>query len=397
MAVIDLQRESELFRSAVARGIADPKSEPAIDRTGGMYGAGLIRGISVITLGEAKGHELWVDAEMLNQVATGINAMTEGVKARFAHPSVSGDGIGKMTGRVMNARVEGDRVLADWHALESAHKTPDGDLAGYVMDLAEEAPADFGTSIAFARDLGAEKAFTTNNAGTDGRFISPDEKNRNNYPHARVGSMKAVDIVDEPAANPGGLFHRNPFELLEDGDAMLSYIFGLTTDIPDTSNLGIEAARLKGFVQRFAQSRGIIFKEASQMPEEQKPQESLKETQVDLAAVKAEGAAAERQRAADISALCAQAHRPELAQGYIEEGLSSSDVQSKLFKALCDDMKPVGDAPKEEPKTDENSAYRAEYKADPSYAKSMTEDEYVAMRRIDDGLEILQAGSAVSK
>jgi hypothetical protein len=72
-------------------------------------------------------------------------------------------------------------------------------------------------------------------------------------------------------------------------------------------------------------------------------------------------------------------------------------VQSKLFKALCDDMKPVGDAPKEEPKTDENSAYRAEYKADPSYAKSMTEDEYVAMRRIDDGLEILQAGSAVSK
>lgn len=393
MAVLELDRESKLFRSNVARGISAPDEQPAIERKGGNYKAGLIRGISVITLGEARGHDLWIDAEMLQQVATGINAKSEGFKSRFAHPSVSGDGIGKMTGRVMNARVEGDRVLADWHALESAHKTPDGDLAGYVMDLAEEAPADFGTSIAFARDLGAEKAFKANNAGTDGRFISPDETNRNNLPHARVAAMKAVDIVDEPAANPGGLFHRNPFDLLETGDELLSFVFGLTDEAPDTSNLGIEAARLKGFVQRFAQSRGVIFKEALPMPEEQKPQE----TTVDVAALKAEGATAERLRAADITAMCAQARRPELAQGYIEEGLSVAEVQTQLFKALCADMPAVGDTPKEESQTDENSAYRAEYKADSSYSKSMTEDEYVAMRRIDDGLDTLTAGSAVTK
>ena len=129
------------------------------------------------------------------------------------------------------------------------------------------------------------------------------------------------------------------------------------------------------------------------MPEEQKPQE----TPVDVAALKAEGATAERLRAADITAMCAQARRPELAQGYIEEGLSVAEVQAQLFKALCADMPAVGDTPKEEPKTDENSAYRAEYKSDSSYSKSMTEDEYVAMRRIDDGLDTLTAGSAITK
>lgn len=390
----DLMQESQLFRTAVARGIEAKDTESPVVRNGGMFEAGLIRRVAVITMGEARGHDLWVDREMLSQVANAINERDGGVKARFAHPSVSGDGIGKMTGRFTNAVIEGDKVLADWHAVKSAHNTPDGDLAGYVMDMAEESPADFGTSIAFRRDIGAEKQFQTDNAGKDGRFVSPDETNKNNFPHARLSQLKAVDIVDEPAANPAGLFHSNPFDLLESGDSVLEYVFGLSEEQPDASTLGIDAARLRGFVQRFCQSRCITFSKGSSMADSAKPAE-VAETEkpatpaIDTTALKAEGAAEERKRAADITALCQQAHRPELAQQMIEENLSVVDAQSKLFRILCDEMKPVGDQPKDEKPADENAKYIAEYKAEPSYSKAMTEQEYVAMRRVDDGLDVL--------
>lgn len=386
-----LTSPSKVYRTAVARGIAAKESEPTIDRAGGDYKAGLIRRVSVVTIGEALGHQQWIDGETLSQVGAMINGKPEGIKARFSHPSVSGDGIGKMTGRFKNAQVEGDRVLADWHALESAHNAPDGDLAGYIMDLAEEAPQDFGVSIAFQHDPEAEKTFTTANGGKDGRFLSPDERNKNNFPHVRLAALRGIDVVDEPAANPNGLFHRDPFELLESGDELMAYAFGLTDDAPDTSNLGIDASRLRGFVQRFAQSRGITLSKGLEMPDvttEKPATEALSQQDIDKA--KADGRAAERKRAADITALCQQAKCPEKAQGYIETETSVADVQTALFKALCDSQQPIGDTPKEEPKpANENAAYIAEYKAEPAYAKSMTQDEYVAMRRIDDRKDVL--------
>ncbi len=385
-----LAHPSKTYRAAVARGIDAKEDVPAIERTGGNYKAGLIRRVSVATTGEALGHNQWLDAETLSQVALMINGKPDGVKARFAHPSASGDGIGKMTGRFTNAVVEGDRVFADWHALESAHSTPDGDLAGYIMDLAEEAPQDFGASIAFKHDQGDEKRFMTENAGADGRFISPDERNRNNYPHVRLSALRAIDIVDEPAANPSGLFHRNPFEMLDSGEELLAYAFGLSDDAPDTSNLGIDATRLRGFVQRYAASHGVTFNKEKEMSEttikpEEKPTEQLSAEQIKADAVKAE-----RQRVADITALCQQAKCPDKAHGFIESGSTVFECQTALFKAITNGMEPVGDAPKEEPaKPDEHAAYRAEYKAEPLYAKSMSEDEYVAMRRIDDGKDAL--------
>lgn len=50
----------------------------------------------------------------------------------------------------------------------------------------------------------------------------------------------------------------------------------------------------------------------------------------------------------------------------------------------------AGTQPERETMARENSKYVAEFKAEPAYAKQMTQDEYVAMRRIDDGLESLR-------
>lgn len=271
MKTLILTKPSEYFRSTVARGIAT-KDEPAIDKSGGKFKAGLIRQFAVISRGEALGHGLWIDAEMLSQVSTAINAASGGVKARFTHPSLSGDGMGKMTSRVFAGSVDGDRVLADAHFLESAHDAPDGDLAGYVLDLAEEDPAAFGASISFRRDITAEEEFMKKHGAKKSvdeegystwdlsEFKSPDPKNVNNYPHARLKSLRAVDFVDSPAANPDGLFHAGPFDLLENGEAMLDYVFGVTADIPDDVNFGVDSSRLKGFAARWAANRGFSIR-----------------------------------------------------------------------------------------------------------------------------------------
>jgi len=239
-------------RLAASRG-----ARARVDRTGGRYGAGMIRGVSVITLGEALGHRQWVDAETLRQTAAAINAST-GVKSRFTHPSVSGDGLGTLLGSFTGpATVEGGRVVADLHFLKSAHETPEGDLAKYVMDLADESPESFGASIVFTHDVEAEDKFEEANL-RDGKFQSPDPENANHYPHIRLKKLRGVDAVDSPAANPKGLFSRGQ-EIPADADALLSYALGLTTERPETSALSIDADRAAAFLARFLESRGLTI------------------------------------------------------------------------------------------------------------------------------------------
>ena len=159
----------------------------------------------MITRGEALGHDLWIDASFLEDVRDEINA--GGIKARFTHPGLSSDGIGTKLGRFYDAEIIGDQVYADLHFQEAATKTPDGDLADYVMTLAEETPEDFGLSIVFEHDVQDMERLTDENT-VNGRFISPDEDNKNNYEHARLAALRAADVVDTPAANPDGLFQR---------------------------------------------------------------------------------------------------------------------------------------------------------------------------------------------
>lgn len=41
-----------------------------------------------------------------------------------------------------------------------------------------------------------------------------------------------------------------------------------------------------------------------------------------------------------------------------------------------------------------DAKYKAEFKAEPAYAKSMTESEYVSMRRVDEGIDVLSFAAA---
>lgn len=163
-------------------------SDLKVERFGGRWKSGIIKNFAVLTIGvEAKGHGLMVDEEFGEEVATALSAKA-GIKSRLTH--VQGDGITAGLGRVMFSKTEDGKVYGDLHFWASAHKSPAGNLADFVMTKAEEDPTAFGSSIGFVRDIEREDW--------------SEEK-----PYVRLKELKYVDIVDSPATNPEGLFNES--------------------------------------------------------------------------------------------------------------------------------------------------------------------------------------------
>lgn len=136
--------------------------------------AGVIRGVSVITEGEAKGHGMAIDRTTLEQVRTCALSYKGGLKVKMTHAGDAGDIVGFLT----DFRIDGAKLLADLHLLESSpHRA-------YILELAAKIPDTFGLSISFS---------------------GPVEK-RDDISFARCVEIYSADLVAEPAANPSGLF-----------------------------------------------------------------------------------------------------------------------------------------------------------------------------------------------
>jgi hypothetical protein len=261
-----VELKATAFRGRRADMPADAKIE--CDREGGRFGAGLIPGVSLIMTGEALGHEYWIDEVTLDQVARlGSEADETGLKCRFTHPGMSSDGLGRLLGRIHGIRRDGNRVTGDLHLAKLAHDTPEGDLAEYVMCLVDEDATAAGLSIVFHHDFAAEEEFLNDNLGEityedhRGRevrrqaFQSPDQDNVHSYPHVRLSSLNAADVVDEPAANENGMFDRQT--LPREMDELLSYAAGLSQDKPEASAFGVDADRASQFLSRWLDSHGL--------------------------------------------------------------------------------------------------------------------------------------------
>jgi hypothetical protein len=269
-------------------------------RNGGDFGAGMIAGVSLVTRGEALGHGMWLDSTFIDQVhESGVASGDAGLKARFAHPGLSDDGIGSVLGRWRNFRKSGSKqVYADLHLIEAAHVAPDGDLAEYVMQLAEDDPGLFAASIVYYPDEAAEQSFASENSDDQGRFISPDRENRANLPHARLAELLGADLVDEPAANPGGLFSRGN-ALPAEAEGLLAYALGLSETAPEGGEvLGVHPERARAFVTGFLERRGIqLNRGCAQSAQKEKTKDfdqRMAETKAGLAALEKRLAVAER-------------------------------------------------------------------------------------------------------
>lgn len=186
---------TESFRSDVAYGIKNGKE--GIDRE-----KGIIYNYAVISKGEAKGHGMDIDDIALDQIIKLGNKSKLGAKSRFGHPNMSTTALGTFLGRAQKFWKDGDTVRANLRLDETAYATPNGDLATYVLDLAESDPAAFGTSIVFE----GKSEYRLNPDGTEQR----DKKGEVLNPLVRFTQLKASDVVDSPAANEG-LFGENFF------------------------------------------------------------------------------------------------------------------------------------------------------------------------------------------
>ena len=157
----------------IAPALEDGGEVDDIDETGLS-----LRGVSVLTTGRAKGHNLEIDDTTLQQVLKCANSYKGGVKVNENH----GAGIGDIVGKLNNFRIDesGEKLIADLTFLKSRK-----DRAKYYMDLANEIPDSFGISISFSGE---------------------SEPTGTGIDLARCSELYSADLVQHPASNPTGLF-----------------------------------------------------------------------------------------------------------------------------------------------------------------------------------------------
>ncbi len=155
----------------------------------------VIEGFAVVTKGVTHDERGEFDDQALDKIVELGRKAKLGIKSRFGHPNMSNTALGTFLGRVKNFRREADIVRADLHIDPTAHQTPDGDLASYVMDLAQSDPAAFGSSMVIHWD----EEYRQEKDGS----LTKDEKGNVLPPLIRVKKLQSVDIVDDPAANNG--------------------------------------------------------------------------------------------------------------------------------------------------------------------------------------------------
>lgn len=218
---------------------------------------GVIHGVSVITVGDAKGHNLKIDATTLSQVKTVAESFKGGLKVKVNH----GTGVDAIVGTLRNFRIEGSQVKADLHLLKTASELQK------ILEMASTIPESFGLSIAFS------------GKPQDG--------------FARCTELYSVDLVDDPAANPSGLFSQN-----QTNDDMKEHIeffraqYGLGAAVTDEGVLKImrekaEAAKAELEAKEKDKSKTTLSVDVAALVAE-----AIKPIAVELATIKAQSATA---------------------------------------------------------------------------------------------------------
>ena len=134
--------------------------------------ANKLNGVSILTVGEARGHNLTIDQTSLEQALKVAQSMKR-IKVTMGH----GAPVTGILGYIDNFSIKGDRLLGDLNLFNTNE-------AQFVEQLAQVLPEGFGISLTFSgvpEIMGSE------------RF-------------ARVTEIYDCSIVSEPAANPAGMF-----------------------------------------------------------------------------------------------------------------------------------------------------------------------------------------------
>jgi len=161
--------------------------------------------VSILEVGEAKGHDLFVDAVSLSKALDLMKLAKNGTKVKMNH----GSGLEAVVGFARNPRIENNKLVADLRLLKSS---PHYSL---IKEMASEAPDQFGVSLAFVNE----------SETIDGKdYIRPQ-------------SIASADLVSSPAATNG------LFEEMVKFMEKLGYVSGGKT-IPAVVKEAVEEAPL---------------------------------------------------------------------------------------------------------------------------------------------------------
>ncbi len=202
------------------------------------------------------------DKEALRTIRDLMNTKPAGLKSRFTHPSLSGDGLGTFLGRSKGARLETGRnaagkevlqVRADLHLDPTSFDTPNGNLGKYVMDLAESDPDALSSSLVLQREEELR-------IDEKGRRLK-DAEGEDLPPLWRPTRLHASDIVDTGDACDGLLSAEGlPDAVVRQGAAMLDRQFA---DQPRD----VVEARCRAWLDRYLELRyGASAPEAPATP-----------------------------------------------------------------------------------------------------------------------------------
>jgi hypothetical protein len=134
--------------------------------------ANKLSNVSILTVGEAKGHNLLIDQTSLEQ-ALAVALSMKRIKVTMGH----GAEVSGILGYIDGFKIEGDRLMGDLTLFNTNE-------AQFVQHLANVLPEGFGLSLTFSG--------------------VPEQVAGDRF--ARVTEIYDISVVSTPAANPAGMF-----------------------------------------------------------------------------------------------------------------------------------------------------------------------------------------------
>ena len=207
-------------------------------------------GVSILEIGEAKGHDLFVDKLSLEKAMEIMKQAPNGVKVKMNH----GSGLDAVVGFARNARIEGNKLVADLKLLKNSQHY------GLIKEMADEAPDQFGISLAFVNE----------------------SESINGKDYIRPQSIASADLVSSPAATNG------LFEEVVKFMQKFGYVAGGKPIPIDLPNAVVEGDGLTKEGEAMENKEGYDYKKdmdeikvrLSALEESMKPKEDVKQDEV---------------------------------------------------------------------------------------------------------------------
>lgn len=198
------QREKQEASSKTQRISFQRKTRKKKGRYLVDHKAGQMNDVSLLQVGEAKGHGMWIDQESLETALEILDGTT--LPAYVTHNgAMESDRLLSEVGVFSGFYLEEGKVKAEKFKALDSFMADESERYRRLFDLAQAMPDAFGLSLVFEADLVWVQ--------DDGQEVPIEEGSPENslrdLPSVRFLSIKSADFVDAPAANDGGLFSTN--------------------------------------------------------------------------------------------------------------------------------------------------------------------------------------------